>query len=362
MSIVKLDSKIKVKRSTITGVVPTIGPSGDHTDGTWSDSDIYSGEYFLNEADSRLWIGVDTGVVEIDLTSAAGAYLPLTGGTIDGTLNFTGGSPITNAEIVDPVTITNTAGDRTIAIDALTAFGADDGISLVNTKTAGNTISNVIASGAAITTATDGTDTTTITAQPDLVTTTVTDGTDTSSITAEPGSILLQAGTVPGTGVLNMFATKTINVGTSFLEANVNVTGSFVNINTERFTLGAGGDQEILSHWDNTTGSTLVPTQPYGDTVNSAVVLASSNATFNTDVSGTVIIGGDSITATADNTVYVPNLVVGAVTQFAEYTVATLPTVVAGGYIMVTDEVGGYTPAFCDGTNWRRVTDRAIVS
>lgn len=30
--------------------------------------------------------------------------------------------------------------------------------------------------------------------------------------------------------------------------------------------------------------------------------------------------------------------------------------------IYVSDEAGGAVPAFSDGTNWRRVTDRAIVS
>lgn len=30
--------------------------------------------------------------------------------------------------------------------------------------------------------------------------------------------------------------------------------------------------------------------------------------------------------------------------------------------VYVTDEVGGAVLAFSDGTNWRRVTDRAIVS
>lgn len=45
-----------------------------------------------------------------------------------------------------------------------------------------------------------------------------------------------------------------------------------------------------------------------------------------------------------------------------EYTVATLPSGVSGDCIMVTDEVGGYTPAFYDGVNWRRTSDRAIVS
>ena len=47
---------------------------------------------------------------------------------------------------------------------------------------------------------------------------------------------------------------------------------------------------------------------------------------------------------------------------FTEYTVSTLPTGVGGALIPVTDEVGGYTFAFYDGTNWRRVQDRAIVS
>lgn len=32
------------------------------------------------------------------------------------------------------------------------------------------------------------------------------------------------------------------------------------------------------------------------------------------------------------------------------------------GLVMVSDETGGKVPAFSDGTNWRRVTDRAIIS
>lgn len=45
------------------------------------------------------------------------------------------------------------------------------------------------------------------------------------------------------------------------------------------------------------------------------------------------------------------------------YTVSTLPSAnPAGGMLFVTDETGGSVPAFSDGTNWRRVTDRQIVS
>jgi hypothetical protein len=49
----------------------------------------------------------------------------------------------------------------------------------------------------------------------------------------------------------------------------------------------------------------------------------------------------------------------------ALHTVATLPSNMdnpIGKMIYVSDESGGATLAFNDGTNWRRITDRAIVS
>lgn len=53
----------------------------------------------------------------------------------------------------------------------------------------------------------------------------------------------------------------------------------------------------------------------------------------------------------------------GARVQLPSYTVATLPAASpAGGQIYVTDETGGSVSAESDGTNWRRSTDRAIVS
>lgn len=48
---------------------------------------------------------------------------------------------------------------------------------------------------------------------------------------------------------------------------------------------------------------------------------------------------------------------------FRSYTVVTLPAATtAGQMIYVSDETGGPVMAFSDGTNWRRVTDRAIVA
>jgi len=56
------DSRIKIKRSTITATVPTVPSSNDHTDGTWITTDIYKGELFFNQADGVLWSRDDNGV------------------------------------------------------------------------------------------------------------------------------------------------------------------------------------------------------------------------------------------------------------------------------------------------------------
>jgi hypothetical protein len=53
---------------------------------------------------------------------------------------------------------------------------------------------------------------------------------------------------------------------------------------------------------------------------------------------------------------------VNGVIKTKSYVVASLPTVVVGGIIYVSDETGGAVLAFSDGVDWRRVTDRAIVS
>lgn len=50
--------------------------------------------------------------------------------------------------------------------------------------------------------------------------------------------------------------------------------------------------------------------------------------------------------------------------RLMSYTVATVPdaSLWAGALIYVSDESGGAVPAFSDGTDWRRVTDRTVVS
>lgn len=49
---------------------------------------------------------------------------------------------------------------------------------------------------------------------------------------------------------------------------------------------------------------------------------------------------------------------------FKSYVKAALPSAskYINGLIIVSDDVGGLTPAFSDGTNWRRTADRNIIA
>ena len=46
----------------------------------------------------------------------------------------------------------------------------------------------------------------------------------------------------------------------------------------------------------------------------------------------------------------------------SELTGAYAASLWTGALVYVSDEVGGAVPAFSDGTNWRRVTDRAVAA
>ena len=75
------DSRIKLKRSTVTGTAPTVPSSNDHTDGTWIATDIYKGELFFNQADGVLWSrdvnGINCLGGSVSLTIASADVLTL---------------------------------------------------------------------------------------------------------------------------------------------------------------------------------------------------------------------------------------------------------------------------------------------
>lgn len=82
------------------------------------------------------------------------------------------------------------------------------------------------------------------------------------------------------------------------------------------------------------------------------------------DVNGIVVVS-DDYHSYFDDLEFAINLLVGDFLQLPVFTVTTLPVVPdlpVMGFIGVSDETGGAIPAFSDGTNWRRVSDRAVVS
>ena len=68
MAVVRLNAKQRMKRSTVQGELPTVAPSEDHTDGSWSDSDIYEGELFMNTADRRVYTRVGSNILSFMLS------------------------------------------------------------------------------------------------------------------------------------------------------------------------------------------------------------------------------------------------------------------------------------------------------
>jgi hypothetical protein len=83
------NSRLQFKFSTISGTTPTIAPSTDFTDGTWIDTDLYVGEFFLNAADNNMWVRTLTGIVPITsgtTTVDISAFVNKTGDTMSGNL------------------------------------------------------------------------------------------------------------------------------------------------------------------------------------------------------------------------------------------------------------------------------------
>lgn len=60
-----LDARILLKRSTVANTEPTIPASSTHTDGSWVNTDIYSGEAFVNTTDQRMYVRTGANIKEI---------------------------------------------------------------------------------------------------------------------------------------------------------------------------------------------------------------------------------------------------------------------------------------------------------
>lgn len=136
--------------------------------------------------------------------------------------------------------------------------------------------------------------------------------------------------------------------------------------------LAVKSDAVLLSHDDVTPGT--------GDmrlTMNKATPADTAALLFQTGFSGRAELGtaGDDklhLKLSPDGSAWVEafaadpataSLALSAPLGLATATVATLPSATTAGQLLyVSDESGGPVLAFSDGTNWLRVTDRAVVS
>ena len=63
-------SRILIKRSSISGIEPTIPTSDNHNDGTWLATDLYDGEMFLNTTDKKCWARSGDTIMPVNASSA----------------------------------------------------------------------------------------------------------------------------------------------------------------------------------------------------------------------------------------------------------------------------------------------------
>lgn len=124
-------------------------------------------------------------------------------------------------------------------------------------------------------------------------------------------------------------------------DGKVTVFGKVRGLNTNAYNEG-----DVLWISASTVGA-LTNTEPALDKIGMPIAFVINKHTHN----GTIMVRASSL----DEHV--------AAQRVNSYTVAGLPSAsVAGQVVFVSNESGGAVLAFSDGTNWRRVTDRAVVS
>ena len=330
-----------------------------------------SGTTTANSGTDTLTISGGTGIsTSITGDTLTIAYTGAGSGQSDEFSNIAVGVPGNNQMLTadDPNDILYINGGTGINITASgTGAGSNvDQITIENSSP--NIVQNVFQTiqvdGAATTTANTATDTLTIQGGTDITTSlngdvitisytgsggggggSVNDAFKTIAISPSGGSVIADASedtlTLENGNNISMTATA----GTDTITINATAAGSNEQVqfnNAGNF----GGDADFTY---NSTTNTLTIKNLIAESVNPPSTLT-----------GTYTISSPT-TITLDPTSEIIN---DAPMKLKGYTVAQLGTLTssAGAMVYCTDETGGSIPAFYDGTNWRRVSDRAIVS
>ena len=330
------------------------------------------------------------------VTFTAGNNIAITGNNTSKTIAFdvTGISLNSISNGTSNVNVVSSGGNVTVGVGgsgniaefSTTGMRITGVVSASGNVTGGNLIAGTGASGnitgANVITANTVTATANITGG-NLLTTGLISATSTITSAANVvGGNITTAGVITATGNIQGGNLRTAGL----ITATGNVTGGNI--------LGNGAGLSGINVFSNITvtgGNSAVAdsiadtlTLTAGDGITIVVDSATDTITFGVQSGSEIFVDGADF-GTVEEAVTVSDdlgLVTDAVTEEADlgtlvtsgliypdqfvlpsYTVSTLPAATpAGQMAYVTNESGGAVPAFADGTNWRRVTDRAIVT
>jgi hypothetical protein len=193
--------------------------------------------------------------------------------------------------------------------------------------------------------------------QPDDLLTANVSHADTAATAAATAA--LTNGTISGTltaGTLTTDATTKANLrNAAGLGTGDSPTLTIVNASTGFY----GADARFVT----TSGGVLLLANTFYLTWSSSTPTSTKDTSLSRLSAGLLGIGTGANGSFAGS-LKLANLICDNTVQLKSFTVATVPSasISSGSTIYVSNESGGAVLCFSDGTNWRRVTDRAIIS
>jgi hypothetical protein len=284
-----------------------------------------------------------------------------TAGQVVATGNVTGGNLNVSGNIVDTgalTVITGSSGNINLAPNGTnTLIATTTGANISGTLGVTGNITGGNLSGTGITGTLLTAAQTNITSVGTLGSLTVTANISGGNLTTA-GQVVavgnISGGNILGNGAgltgINTFSNVTVTGGNSAVADSIADTLTFtagdgiaitIDSTTDTITIAASGGSEIFV--DGADFGTVTEAVTLSDDLGLVTEAVDSEADL-----GSIVTSG---------LIYPDQFVLPS------YTTTTLPSAsIAGAMIYVSNETGGAVPAFSDGTNWRRVTDRAIVS
>lgn len=342
-------SRLLLKRSTIAFQVPTV-PTGSTIDNTWLTTDLLVGEGFLNAFDDKLFYRTLNGIIEVPMSGFSSSNFFTDSAILSGStlifnrtdtpaaysvdLSSIAGSgttgnflPLFGGSLTSSAIITNDANDSTFQFNYL---GAD--VILLSTAT-GITNSFLALDDTSVTL--QGFQNASIVSASNQIT--VNGVTNAIEYVALSGHSFDANNTLTSLDMYNdisMVANGAMSLNSSGFTAGVvgtelqildnqngpvgiaNVTESAaILLTTQNSTIGQGSYRSAIVGGNNNN---------IGSGTTSSVIIAGVGNSINNGVINSVVVGGNSLTATENNTLYCQNLSVAGTVSGITATITTL--------------------------------------